>query len=78
MVEKMNAASSLVEVVDRILDMGIVIDKFLAFLKSRYSHKILMCGNFFTIIKSKKNHPVIRRSFYRMVTEPPPKTIYSY
>ena len=34
MVEKMNAASSLVEVVDRILDTGIVIDKFLAFLQS--------------------------------------------
>jgi len=35
MVEKMNAASSLVEVVDRILDTRIIIDKFLAFLQSR-------------------------------------------
>jgi len=31
MVEKMNASSRLVEVVDRILDKGIAIDKFLAF-----------------------------------------------
>lgn len=36
MVKKMNAASSPVEVVDRILDTEIVNDKFLAFLKSQY------------------------------------------
>ena len=34
MVEKMNASSRLVEVVDRIPDTGIVIDKFLAFHQS--------------------------------------------
>jgi hypothetical protein len=35
MVEKMNTPSSLVEVVDRIPDVGIAIDKFLAFLQNR-------------------------------------------
>ncbi len=35
MVEKMNASSSLVEVVDRILDAGFVIDKFKVFLQSQ-------------------------------------------
>jgi len=35
MVEKMNTASSLMDGVGRILDTGIVIDKFFAFQRSR-------------------------------------------
>lgn len=35
MEEKMNASSSSGEVVDRILDAGLVIDKFLAFHQSQ-------------------------------------------
>jgi len=49
MVEKMNADFSLVDVVDRILGMGIVIEKFLAFLEGRiYS----LCSGIFQIFQN--------------------------
>jgi len=45
MVEKMNTTSSLVEVVDRILDVGIAIDKSLVFLQSQLRINFLVSYN---------------------------------
>ena len=63
MLEKMNAAFRLVEVVDRILDLGVAIDKFLAFLQSRiYS----LCSGIFKIFHNiwPHNHYIVPIQFH--------------
>lgn len=58
MVKKMNVASSLVEVVDRILEIGIIIDKFLGFLQSRSYSLFSVIFQIFQNIRSHTHYKV--------------------
>ena len=58
MVEKMNTTSSLVEVVDRILDVGIAIDKSLVFLQNQLIINFLVSyHNIYSFLGCRVVHP---------------------